>query len=345
MIQEAIQKVLNNQSLMLEEAADCGRQLFKGELSPAQAGAFLMALAVKGESKSEVLGMLKALREHMISVEPVEDVVDVCGTGGDKLQTFNTSTAASIVASAAGARVAKAGNRSATSPCGSADLLEAAGVLIELKPSEVKRWLAECGYAFLFSPLYHPALKPLTAIRRELGVRTILNMLGPLGNPLCPTRQLLGVSKQDDLQLYAEILAELKVAHAMIVHGLDGMDEITLCSPTDVIEVRHGEIQSWRFDPSSLGLRYISLEEIRGGDAKDNYRLLLQVVQGGTGPIRDIVCVNAAAVLVVAGRAENLQEGFLQASHALDTGAAFKKLEELVQRSHVERGAISHVHA
>lgn len=344
MIKEAIRKVINKESLTCWEASECMRNMLEGKLTHAQIGALLVGLASKGEKKEEMLGMLQALREKMVHVDIEEDVVDTCGTGGDMIGSFNTSTAAALIASAAGAKVAKCGNRSASSLCGSADLLEEAGMKIELSPEEVKNWIDESGFAFLFSPKYHPALRELAPLRRELGTRTILNLIGPLGNPVCPKRHLLGVSKRELAPLYAEILLELGAKHSMVVHGLDGMDEISMSAPTEIYEIRDGKIFFLNLKPESFGFSYVSHQDIRGGDSKRNNNILLDLFNGKKGPIRQITCVNAAATLMLAGLAEDLREGLLLAERTIDSGAAREKFDELVKRSN-QGGVNTHVYA
>jgi len=346
LIKEAIKKVVHNQSLTLEEAAECMRHLLAQNVPPVQIGAFLSSLAVKGEAKQEVIGFLQALREQMIKIDQVDDVVDTCGTGGDMIGSFNTSTAAALLTSAAGAKVAKCGNRSSSSLCGSADLLEEAGIHIELPPDEARNWVEESGFAFLFTPYYHPSLRALAPLRKELGIPTALNLLGPLGNPMCPRNQVLGVAKRQLAPFYAEILLELGAKHSFVVHGLDGMDEISLSAPTEVYEIRDGKIEFFLLEPASLGLDYVTHDEIRGEDAKKNRKILLDLFDGEKNAVREITCVNAGAALVLAGLAENIREGFLLAEQAIDSGSAKDKLAELVRRSKQGKGVNDkHVHA
>ncbi|MDT9726188.1 anthranilate phosphoribosyltransferase [Xylanibacillus composti] len=328
-----MQKLIDQQTLTLQEAVDCMEKILNRTWTDAQIGAFLAALAAKGEKREEILGMLHVMRENMVRVYVSENVVDICGTGGDGIGSFNTSTAAALVASAAGAKVAKCGNRSSSSSCGSADLLEAAGVRIELTPDEVGRWLSECGFAFLFTPQFHPALRNLAPLRRELGIRTALNLLGPLGNPVRPRRQLLGVSHRELAPLYAEILLQSGTEHAMVVHGLDGMDEISLSAPTEVYEIRAGALTTSLIEPESLGLSYAAHDDIKGGDASYNRDMLAALFGGERGPVRDIVCLNAGAALVISGIAVDLKEGLHIAADTIDSGAAKSKLAELVNRS------------
>ncbi|NPC91329.1 anthranilate phosphoribosyltransferase [Bacillus sp. WMMC1349] len=333
MIKELVYKLTNNQSLSFQEAYDCMSEILKGNFTPVQIGAFLCALSAKGEVKEELMGFLKAIHEQMIQIDKVEDVVDTCGTGGDMLGSFNTSTAAALVASAAGAKVAKCGNRSSSSLCGSADLLEELGIKIELLPDEAENWVKESGFAFLFTPKFHPSLRKLSPLRKEIGVPTAFNLLGPLGNPMSPKRHLLGVSNRTLAPLYAELLLELGAKHSLVVHGLDGMDEISLSAPSELYEIRNGYVKKMLFDPASLGLEYISHEDISGGDAHHNKNMLIELFDGQKNGVREIVCLNAGVTLMLAGQAEDFREGLIVARKAIDSGLAKEKLNELMNRS------------
>lgn len=345
LFKEVLNKLINKQSLSCEEASDSMRKILRGDVEKIQLVAFLTSLATKGEEKEEIIGCLEAVRDQMIGIEIEDDVVDTCGTGGDMLGSFNTSTAAAIVSSSTGVKVAKCGNRSSSSPCGSADLLEEVGIKIELSVDEAENWIRDMGFAFLFTPNFHPKLRDLAPLRKNLGVPTVFNFLGPLGNPVRPKRQLLGVSNRKLTPLYAELLLELGTSHSLVVHGLDGMDEISLSAPTEIYEVRNGMIDCNLFDPTSIGLNYISHEEIRGGDCKQNKSILLDLLNGKKSGIRDIVCVNAGATLMIGGEAKDFREGFKLAEEAIDSGLAKVKFNELVSRSKKEGAKNNNVHA
>jgi anthranilate phosphoribosyltransferase len=332
-ISAAIRYALEGCNLGLEEAIGVMGQVLDGMWTPAQLGAWLAALAAKGESVEELTGFVSALRKRMVPVHHEGYVIDVCGTGGDYSRSFNASTAAALIASATGVTVAKCGNRAASSLCGSADLLEAVGVQIELDPMQAQDWLKECGFAFLFSQRYHPTLRQLAPIRRELGFRTVFNLLGPLCNPALPAGQVLGVAQRGSAPLLAEVLSALGVKRAMVVHGLDGLDEFSLSAPSEVHELEEGHVRHYIVEPSEFGLHQVKPEVLRGGSPAENAVLLQRLVSGERWPLRDFCLLNAAAALVVAKRAIDLREGMQMAAAALDSGAVAEKLRILIARS------------
>ncbi|MFP7736738.1 anthranilate phosphoribosyltransferase [Priestia aryabhattai] len=345
MIKEIIYKLISKQSLTFKESFDCMHSLLRGDMTEVQIGAFLYGLSVKGEVKEEIMGALKAVYEHMVPIDGTSNVVDTCGTGGDMIDSFNTSTAAALIASAAGVDIAKCGNRASSSSCGSADLLEEIGIKIDLSPSEAREWLKESGFSFLFTPKFHPLLNKLSPLRKQLGIPTILNRIGPLGNPVRPRRRLLGVSNRKLAPLYSELLLELGTDHSLVVHGLDGMDEISISAPTDIYMIRGGKIDSMRFDPRSLGIDYVPHKDIRGGDTKQNRDTLFNLFEGEKGAIRNIACINAGATIMLGGKAKDLKEGMLIAEQTIDSGLAKSKLRELINRGKEKGVDINHVHA
>lgn len=320
------------ESLTSDEAAEAALAIMDGSATPAQVGGFLMALRTKGESVDEVDGMARTALEMANPVEVPGPVVDTCGTGGDRAGTFNISTVSAIVVAAAGPTVAKHGNRAASSRCGSADLLEALGVRIDLGPSGVARCLEEAGIGFMFAPAFHPAAAYAAGIRRELRVPTVFNFLGPLTNPARPQAQVVGVSDARMLPMIAEVLAR-RGTRARVFRGEDGLDELTTTGSSRVYETRDGEIRESVLDPSSLGLPRASAADLRGGDVARNADIARSVLGGAAGPHRDVVLLNAAAALEVAGTAATLEEGIALAARALDSGEAGSVLERWVEVS------------
>jgi anthranilate phosphoribosyltransferase len=334
MIKDILQQVAGGEHLSREQAYATLTEIMDGAATEAQIGALLMALRMKGEQPAEVAGFAQAMREHALRV-PVEaeGLVDTCGTGGDALHTFNISTLAALVAAGAGVVVAKHGNRAVSSKCGSADVLRELGVNVELGPEQVARCLREAGIGFLFAPVLHPAMRHAAGPRGELGLRTIFNILGPLTNPAGARRQLLGAFSLEAAQLMAEALAALDAEHALVVHGEEGLDEISTCGPTRVLEVRDGDIREYTLTPEDFGMPPARLEDLAGGEPAEAAALFRRVLEGEPGPARDIVLVNAAAAVYVSGQAENLGEGLARATEALDSGKAREKLERLVEVS------------
>jgi anthranilate phosphoribosyltransferase len=343
MIVEALHRIANHgESLSREEARAVMLEVLTGQCTDAQIVALLVALHMKGETVEEIVGFAEAIRgaatqlvvagNSMIDVSGTERdaLVDTCGTGGDASGTFNISTATALVAAGAGVRVAKHGNRSVTSKCGSADVMEALGVNIRLPASYVADCLREVGIAFLFAPAMHSAMKYVQPARRELRLRTVFNLLGPLTNPAHASAQVVGVYSDELVEKLAEALSMLGLRRALVVHGADGLDEITITGPTRVAEVREGQVRTFEVTPEEFGFRRSSLEAIAGGDAAENARIIREVLAGNKSACRDVVLFNAAATLVAAGRANHLAEAMPMASESIDSGAASRKLEALV---------------
>jgi anthranilate phosphoribosyltransferase len=327
-----LSRVAAREALTADEAAEAMRQVMAGEATPGLIGGLLMALRTKGETVEEIEGLARTMLELANPVSPPTPVIDTCGTGGDRSGTFNISTVAAIVVAGAGQPVAKHGNRAASSRCGSADLLEALGVMIDLGPEGVERCLAEAGIAFMFAPAFHPAMRHAAPVRRELRVPTVFNFLGPLTNPARPFAQVVGVSDARMLPLMAGVLARRGV-RAKLFRGEDGLDELTTTGPSVVYDVRDGEVQGSRLDPGDLGLTPASAEDLRGGDADASAAIARSVLDGRHGPRREVVLLNAAAALEVAGRARTLEEGIALAAAAIDSGAAADALERWVAAS------------
>jgi len=324
------------QNLSAEESRDAMMLILEGAASTAQIAAFLVALRMKGETSEELLGFARAMREKMLRVEPGLDgemLLDTCGTGGDQSGTFNISTIAAFVIAGAGARVAKHGNRSISSQCGSADVLEALGIDIALSAEQMARAIRELGVAFLFAPALHPAMKHAQPARLELKMRTVFNLLGPLTNPAGARAQLIGAPSENAAELMASALAGLGVDRAFVVHGFDGLDEISTTGPTLVYEVTAERIQKHLWTPADFGLRRASVEDLRGGDRERNREIAHSILSGTKGPQRDIVLANAAAALVAAGRAATIQAGMEMGANSIDTGAAAAKVEQLANFS------------
>jgi anthranilate phosphoribosyltransferase len=343
-ITEALNCVANNrQSLSREEARSIMTEILAGKCSDAQIVAFLVALHMKGETVEEIVGFAEAIRaaatplsiheNSMVDVSGTgrEALVDTCGTGGDASGTFNISTAAAFVAAGAGVRTAKHGNRSLTSKCGSADVIEALGVNINLSPERLAACLAELGIVFLYAPAMHSAMKHVQNARRELRLRTVFNLLGPLTNPAQASAQVVGVYSVELVDKLAEALTMLGLHRAMVVHGLDGLDEITITGPTRIAEVRAGTVRSYEVTPEELGLARSPIAEIAGGGAAENATIIREVLSGKKSPRRDVVLLNTAAALVVAGKTDHVEEAIPLAAKSIDSGAAAGKLEALVR--------------
>ncbi|MFH0920495.1 MAG: anthranilate phosphoribosyltransferase [Fibrobacterota bacterium] len=330
MLQNTIKKLADGRHLTEAEAAGAMSVIMEGAATPAQIASFITALRVKGETVDEIAGCARIMREKAVHISPaVANCVDTCGTGGDGAQTFNVSTAAAFAAAAAGAAVAKHGNRSVSSRCGSADVLEALGVNIALTPRQVEACIETTGIGFLFAPSFHPSMKHAAGPRKELGIRTVFNVLGPLTNPAGACAQVLGVFNAAFAAKMAEVLARLGTDRALVVHGGDGLDEITVTAPTFVHEVNGADVKSYEIEPSHFGLSRALPETLKGGDAAQNAEIILSIFQGEKGPRRDIVVLNAAAALYAAKKADSLKTGVAMAGVALDAGLALKKLEAL----------------
>lgn len=340
MIAEAIRRLVDRQSLSRQETRQAFADLMDGRASDVQKSAFLVALRMKGESVEEITGAAEAMRERVTPLNIAQDrLIDTCGTGGDGCRTFNISTTAALVAAAAGARVAKHGNRAVSSSCGSADLLRALGVNIELSTEEVSRTLDETGIAFLFAPRFHPATGAVAGVRKELGVRTIFNLIGPLTNPAFARRQLVGVYARSLLEIVAEVLSALGVEQALVVHSEDGMDEVSMSAPTAICELIGGKRHTFVVTPEELGFQRSTLDEVTGGDATVNAVITTEVLRGKPGPRRDIVLANAGAAIYVSGVSSSLIESVGLAREAVDSGLALAKLEALVQVTNAMSGA------
>ena len=331
MIREAIAKLVTGESLSEREAAQAMEEIMAGEATPAQFAAFVTALRLKGETVDEITGLASVMRARATRVHTSEPVVDTCGTGGDRAGTFNISTAAALVAAGAGARVAKHGNRAMTSHCGSADVLEALGVDLNLGPTRAAECLDSVGIVFLFAPLYHPAMRHAAAPRQEIGIRTVFNVLGPLTNPAGARAQVLGVAEPDLVEKVALALQRLGCKHALVVHGNDGLDEISLHAPTTVCEVRGERVTTYQIAPEEFGMERVPPSALAGGTADENAALVREVLAGREGPRRQVVLLNAAAALVAADLASDLMEGLHLAADAIDSGRALGKLSDLVE--------------
>jgi anthranilate phosphoribosyltransferase len=330
MIREAIAKVVGGENLSKGESAEVMEEIMTGQATPAQFGSLVTALRLKGETVEEIAGFASTMRRFATPVAPGRPVVDTCGTGGDGGGTFNISTVAAIVAAGAGAYVAKHGNRSMSSKCGSADVLEALGVHIQLTPSQVEACIEQAGIGFMFAPAFHPAMKHASGPRREIGIRTVFNVLGPLTNPAGAHFQVVGVASADLVDRVASALALLGTHHALVVHGEDGYDEISLGAATQIVSVRDGEIDSSMFEPEMVGFERSSPASLRGGDAAHNAEIARAVLGGEVGPRRDVVLLNAGAALVACGRADGMADGVRLAAQAIDSGSASERLERLV---------------
>ena len=330
MIREFIDTVVSGRSLTMEEASSVMREIMEGEATPAQLGAFLTALALKGETTQEIAGMARVMREMALQVEVDGELIDTVGTGGDGKNTFNISTATAFVAAGAGLKVAKHGNRAASGSCGSADVLEALGVKIELSPVAVAQCINEAGVGFMFAPAFHPAMRHAGPVRREIGIRTVFNILGPLTNPAGAQTQLLGVAFPELGGIMAEVLGLLGSHHAMIVHGAGGLDEISLSGDTSVWEVRGGQVKQWAIRVEDTGLPETPIEAIRGGSKEENAATMRNVFRGEKGPVRDMVLVNSAGVLVVGDKVGSIRQGVEMAAEIIDSGAALAKLDLMV---------------
>ena len=347
MVIDALHRIANHcQSLSRDEARAVMSEVLTGQCTDAQIAALLVALHMKGETVEEIVGFAEAIRASAAPLNVAEDstidvsgtereaLVDTCGTGGDASGTFNISTATALVAAGAGVRVAKHGNRSVTSKCGSADVIEALGVNIILPPARVAECLKEVGIAFLFAPALHSAMKYVQPARRELRLRTVFNLLGPLTNPAHASAQVVGVYSDDLVEKLAEALSMLGLRRALVVHGSDGLDEITITGPTRVAEVRDGQVRTYEITPEEFGFSRSPIETISGGDAGGNAAFIREVLTGEKSARRDVVLLNAAAALVASGRADHLGEALPMGAKSIDSGAAAAKLEALVRFSH-----------
>lgn len=332
LLKKTISKLIDFHGLTREETAGALKEIVDGAASDAQIGAWITALRMKGETVDEITGAAEVIRERSLRIRTHgKTVVDACGTGGDNAGTFNISTTASFVAAGAGVLVAKHGNRAISSSSGSADLLAALGVNIEAKPVIVEHCLEVAGIGFLFAPALHPAMKNAAGPRRETGIRSIFNILGPLSNPAGADAQLLGVYKSELVDVIASALKNLGLKRALVVHGLDGLDEISLTGETLVSELANGEIKSYSICPEDYGFERCQMKDLAGGNPAENAEITKKILSGEKGHPRNIAVLNAAAIIAVAGKAANIREGVKLAEQAIDSGEALKKLKELIQ--------------
>ncbi|HEX8183480.1 MAG TPA: anthranilate phosphoribosyltransferase [Blastocatellia bacterium] len=349
-ITEAIKKVVDRQDLTASEAEQVLEQIMTGLCTDAQIASLLTALRMKGETIAELTGFARVMRRKAAPVQPRlrvsagmggterEALIDTCGTGGDVSGSFNISTAAAFVVAGCGVRVAKHGNRSVSSRCGSADVVEALGIKIELSPDQIAQCIDEVGIGFLHAPLLHDAMKYVALARKQMGIRTIFNLLGPLTNPAGANRQVIGVYRASLTETLARVLGELGSTRALVVHGSDGLDEITITCESKVTELKDGQVHTYTVAPEDFNLRRATLAEIQGGDARQNSRIILEVLEGKPGARRDIVLVNAAAGLVASGSANDFMAGIGLAAESIDTGKAMGKLQQLIEFSNMGQG-------
>lgn len=329
MIKDAINLLVKGKDLSEEEMTGSMRDIMEGQATDAQIASFLTALRIKGETVQEITGAVKVMREKATKIKAPEYTVDTCGTGGDMSNTFNISTTSAFIVAACGVPVAKHGNRSVSSRSGSADVLEALGVKIDLEPEKVEKCLEATGFGFMFAPLFHPAMKYAIGARKEMGIRTIFNILGPLTNPAKAERQVIGVFSDALTKPLAEVLANLGAKHAFVVHGEDGLDEITNTDKTKISELKNKGIDTYFIAPEDLGFKRAEKQDLLGGTAEENAKITIDILKGKTGPKRDIVIMNAAAALITGDKAKSFVEAAEKASKAIDSGAALKKLEEV----------------
>ena len=332
-IREAIDIVVSGKDLSMGDAASVMRQIMSGEATQAQLGSFLTALRLKGESTEEIAGMATVMREFALKVNVDGMLVDSVGTGGDGLNTFNISTAAAFVAAGAGRKVAKHGNRAASGTCGSADLLEELGVKIELSPEGVERCINESGIGFMFAQAFHPSMRHAGPVRREIGIRTVFNILGPLTNPAGAQSMLVGVAFPELSEQMAAVLNLLDTHHSIIVHGEGGLDEMTLSGDTSVWEVDGGKVSNWTLSVADTGLPVTPIAAVRGGDRAANAKTMRELLDGAGGPVRDYVLLNSAGVLLVGDLVSNIRDGVQMAAQAIDSGAAKDRMESMIEVS------------
>jgi len=336
MIQEAIYKLVNKENLTLDMAKLVMDEIMSGETTNAQIASFVTAIRMKGESIDEITACAMIMRKHGVKLQHDEDVLEIVGTGGDEANTFNISTISSFVISAAGIPVAKHGNRSVSSKCGSADVLEALGVKVTIPAEKSEQILKELGLCFMFAPLYHSSMKYAAPVRKELGIRTIFNILGPLSSPAGANLQLLGVYDKNLVEPLAKVLANLGVKRAMVVHGNDGLDEISLCTTSTVCEVTNGQLNSYVLDPLQLGFEYCKPEGLVGGGPIENAEIAQNILSGKKGPKRDIVLLNSAVCLYMFYNNITLQECVKMAADIIDSGKAMEKLNKFIQLSNAD---------
>jgi len=325
-----IKKLVEGNHLTIEEAEEAMNKIMEGKATDAQIGSFLTAMRMKGETIEEITACAKVMREKCTKLQAVGEVMDIVGTGGDCTNTFNVSTVSSIVVAAAGVKVAKHGNRSVSSKCGAADILQELGVKLDITPEQNAKVLEEVGLCFMFAPIYHTSMKYVAKSRRELGIRTVFNILGPLANPAYATLQVLGVYDEKLVEPMAKVLSNLGVKRAMVVHGQDGVDEVSLCGATTVYEVKDGIITNYILNPEMLGLTSCKQQELVGGVASENKQIALDILKGQKGPKRDMVLINSAVALYIAYNDKTLKECVQIAAETIDSGKALAKLEEFI---------------
>ena len=333
---DVLGQLLERQNLTQDTMLGVMRQVMSGELTSAQIAAFLIALRAKGETVDEIAAAAIVMRElsTKVTIQDTEHLIDTCGTGGDGIQTFNVSTVCAFVAAAAGAKVAKHGGRSVSSTCGSADVLETLGVNVNQTPEQVAASVNEIGIGFMFAPNHHSAMKHAAPVRRELGVRTLFNLLGPMTNPATARRQVMGVFDKNLTGKLAQVLQKLGSEHVLVVHGADGMDEISFTGDTYVAELKNGQVTEYVLNPAQFGMATHQLKDIRIQNAEESKAMILDVLNGKLGAARDIVLMNAGAAIYVSGQAASLQAGIHKAAEVIDSGAALEKLNQLIERSH-----------
>ncbi len=330
MITSAIETLINGQDLDFETAKAVMNEIMSGETTNAQISAFLIALRIKGETPTEISAFASVMREKGRKLKHDFPVAEIVGTGGDCANTFNISTVSGFVVSAAGMPIAKHGNRSVSSKCGAADVLEALGVKIDLPPEQNEQVLSECGMCFMFAPAYHSSMKYAAPVRRELGTRTVFNILGPLGSPAGAEINLIGVFSKELVRPIAEVLQKLGVKRGMVIHGLDGLDEITLTTKTAACEINGDELTEFEIDPTDYGFELCSKEKLVGGDAQKNAEIAKDILSGKTGAERDIVLLNSGVVLYLSGKAQSIEDGIELARNTIDSGKAMRQLENLI---------------
>lgn len=333
MIEEAIYRLSKRENLSPEVLRESFIEIIEGKASEIQISAFLMGLTVKGESEEEILETVKLFREKAVKINAPEGTIDIVGTGGDRAGTFNVSTATSFVVAGAGVPVAKHGNRSASSQCGSIDVLEELGVKVDMSPQVAERTLHQCGITVLFAPIYHPAMRRVVPVRKELKIRTMFNILGPMLNPAGVKRLLIGVFSKDYIDIIARVLNRLGAESLMVVHSSDGLDELSLSSTNQIVWAKGSQIYREEFNPEKVGFTKAELAQIQGGDKKKNAEIILSILNGQKGPARDTVLLNASAALQVAGVAQSWMEGVEIAKDSIDSGKALSKLKKLVELS------------
>lgn len=335
MIKEAILKLAKKQDLTAYEAKICMNEIMDGQASDVQMSSYLTALSLKGETIEEITGSAAGMREHCIKLLNDEDVLEIVGTGGDGSNSFNISTTSSIVIAASGVKVAKHGNRAASSKCGAADVLEALGIKIDVSPKKSATILNKINICFLFAQNYHIAMKYVAPVRRELGIRTVFNILGPLTNPAGANMQVMGVYEEALVEPLAEVLSNLGVKRAMVVYGQDGLDEISLSAPTTVCEVKDGNYTSYTITPEQFGMTRCQKDDLIGGSPEYNAKITRDILRGVKGPKRDAVLLNAGAAIYIAGRTKTMQEGIDLAAQLIDEGKALTKLDEFIKETNM----------